>query len=156
MHMEGRLYIGGAWMVADQSFPVLDPATGEQVGTAADTGAAEASAAVDAAAKAFPEWSALPALERARALRRLMAALLDDADRIADVIVAEQGKPRAQATWEIGYSTEWLEWFAEEARRTDGRVVPSSAPGKRLLVIRQPVGVALAITPWNFPVAMIA
>jgi succinate-semialdehyde dehydrogenase/glutarate-semialdehyde dehydrogenase len=154
--LEGRLYIGGAWMVADRSFPVLDPATGEQVGTAADAGAADASAAVDAATKAFPDWSTLPALERARALRRLSAALLEDADRIADVIVAEQGKPRAQATWEVGYATEWLDWFAEEARRAEGRVVPSPAPGKRLIVIRQPVGVALAITPWNFPVAMIA
>lgn len=154
--MEGRLYIGGAWMVAERSFEVIDPATGQQVGTAADAGPAEATAAVESAAKAFPEWSTLPAVERAGALRRLSAALLQDSDRIADVIVAEQGKPRGQARWEVAYATEWLDWFAEEARRAEGRVVPSSAPAKRLVVIRQPIGVALAITPWNFPVAMIA
>lgn len=154
--MEGRLYVGGAWTVGERSFAVIDPATGQRVGTATDAGAAEAAAAVDAAAKAFPEWATLPAVDRAGALRRLSAALLEDVDRIGDVIVAEQGKPRAQATWEVRYATEWLDWFAEEARRTEGRVVPSSAPGKRLVVIRQPIGVALAITPWNFPVAMIA
>jgi len=154
--VDGRLFIGGAWTATDRSFPVTDPATGEPVGAAADGGEAEARAAVDAAHKAFPEWSALVPGERAAMLRRISAALLEDLDRIADVIVAEQGKPRAQASWEVRYATEWLDWFAEEARRTEGRIVPSPSPGKRLMVIRQPVGVALAITPWNFPVAMIA
>ncbi len=154
--MDGRLFIGGEWIVVDRSFPVLDPATGERVGVAADAGTAEAKAAVDAASKAFPEWSNLVATERANALRRISAELIEDADRIADVIVAEQGKPRGQAVWEVRYATEWIDWFAEEARRTDGRILPTPSPSKRLLVIRQPLGVALAITPWNFPVAMIA
>jgi succinate-semialdehyde dehydrogenase / glutarate-semialdehyde dehydrogenase len=154
--MEGRLYTGGAWTAGDRSFPVIDPATGEEVGTAADAGGSEARAAVDAASKAFAEWSATLPVERGAALRRISAALLEDLDRIADVIVAEQGKPRAQATWEVRYATEWLDWFAEEGRRTDGRVLPLTATTKRLTVIRQPIGVALAITPWNFPVAMIA
>jgi succinate-semialdehyde dehydrogenase/glutarate-semialdehyde dehydrogenase len=154
--MEGRLFIGGAWAVPDGSFSVMDPATGEQVGSAADAGEADARAAVDAASKAFPEWSAQVPAERGAALRRISAALLDDVDRIADVIVAEQGKPRGQAAWEVRYATEWLDWFAEEGRRTAGRVLPPTVPGKRLMVIRQPLGVALAITPWNFPVAMLA
>jgi succinate-semialdehyde dehydrogenase/glutarate-semialdehyde dehydrogenase len=154
--MDGRLFIGGVWVVPDRSFPVVDPATGEQVGTAADAAEAEARAAVDAASKAFPEWSAQVPSERGVALRRISAALLEDVDRIADVIVGEQGKPRAQAAWEVRYATEWLDWFAEEGRRTAGRVLPPTVPGKRLLVVRQPLGVALAITPWNFPVAMLA
>jgi succinate-semialdehyde dehydrogenase/glutarate-semialdehyde dehydrogenase len=156
MTRDGRLYVGGAWTEADATFPVTDPATGKRVGTAADAGPSEARAAVDAASKAFPEWSATVASDRGTALRRITAAVLEDLDRIADVIVAEQGKPRAQATWEVRYATEWLDWFAEEGRRTAGRVLPAPAPGKRLLVLRQPLGVALAITPWNFPVAMIA
>jgi succinate-semialdehyde dehydrogenase/glutarate-semialdehyde dehydrogenase len=154
--MDGKLYIDGVWIETDRSFDVIDPATGQRVGTAADGGTEEARAAVDAAAKAFPEWSELVPSERAAALRRISSQLLADVDRIADVIVAEQGKPRAQAVWEVRYATEWLEWFAEEARRTGGRMLPSPAPGKRLMVIRQPLGVAMAITPWNFPVAMIA
>jgi succinate-semialdehyde dehydrogenase / glutarate-semialdehyde dehydrogenase len=154
--MDEKLYIGGVWIDADRSFDVTDPATGQRIGTAADGGAAEARVAVDAAAKAFAEWSGLVPSERAAALRRISSQLLADEDRIADVIVAEQGKPRAQAVWEVRYATEWLEWFAEEARRTGGRLLPSPAPEKRLMVIRQPLGVAVAITPWNFPVAMIA
>ena len=156
MNPDGRLYIGGAWTEADATFAVTDPATGEEVARAADAGGTEARAAIDSASKAFSEWSAVPAAERGAAIRSISAALLEDVDRIADVIVAEPGKPRAQATWEVRYATEWLDWFAEEARRTAGRVLPAPAPGKRLLVLRQPVGVALAITPWNFPVAMIA
>jgi succinate-semialdehyde dehydrogenase/glutarate-semialdehyde dehydrogenase len=154
--MDGRLFIGGEWVVADRSFPVWDPATGEQVGTAADAGSAEARLAVDAAAKAFPVWAGMVAAERGAALRRVSAALLANLERIADVIVAEQGKPRAQATWEVRYATEWLDWYAEEGRRAYGEVIPPPVAGKRLIVLRQPIGIALAITPWNFPVAMIA
>src|SRR2546427_3040487 len=154
--MEGRCFIGGDWVATDRTFPVTDPATGAKVGTAADAGAQEARAAVDGASKAFPTWAALSAGQRAAGLRRISAALMADLDRIADVIVAEQGKPRPQAAWEVGYATEWLEWYAEEARRVYGEIIPSPLPGKRLLVVRQPVGVVLAITPWNFPVATIA
>ena len=86
----------------------------------------------------------------------MAAELLGDADSIADLIVAEQGKPRAQALFEVRYAADWLEWYAEEARRVYGHVIPSPVPGKRLVVLRQPVGVAVAITPWTFPAAMIA
>jgi succinate-semialdehyde dehydrogenase/glutarate-semialdehyde dehydrogenase len=126
------------------------------VGSAADAGRSEAEAVVDAAARAFPGWAATIPSERAAAMRRISAALLEDLDAVSDVIVAEQGKPRAQATWEVRYATEWIDWFAEEGRRAYGQVIPPAVAGKRLHVLRQPVGVAIAITPWNFPVAMIA
>jgi succinate-semialdehyde dehydrogenase/glutarate-semialdehyde dehydrogenase len=153
--MGGRCFVGGEWIDGDAGFTVTDPATGDEVGRAADAGPAEATAAVDAAAAAFPGWSGLLATERAAALRRIATELRADLDRIADLVVAEQGKPRAQAVFEVLYATEWLEWYAEEGRRLYGQVVPTPVPGKRLLVLRQPVGVTLAITPWNFPVAMI-
>lgn len=154
--MDGRCYLGGRWVETDGSFEVRDPATGEIVGTAADAGKAEARAAVEAAGKAFPGWASLPGAERGAAVRRISRELLADVDRIADLIVAEQGKLRGQAAWEVRYAAEWLDWFAEEARRTYGRVIPAPVAGKRLFVLRQPLGVAVAITPWNFPVAMIA
>ena len=154
--MQGRCFIGGSWVTTDRDFDVRDPATGEEVGRAADAGPAEARAAVEAAAKAFPGWAGLTATDRGTALRRVAAELLGDADRIADLIVAEQGKPRAQALFEVRYAADWLEWYAEEARRVYGHVIPPPVPGKRLVVLRQPVGVAVAITPWNFPAAMIA
>jgi len=154
--VDGACYIDGKWVGSDRTFPVHDPATGEQVGTASDGGVDEARAAVDAAARAFPGWAGLVPGERAAAIRRIAAALLEDAERIADVVVAEQGKPRGQALWEVRYATEWLDWYAEEGRRAYGRMIPATVPGKRLMVLRQPVGIAVAITPWNFPVAMIA
>jgi succinate-semialdehyde dehydrogenase/glutarate-semialdehyde dehydrogenase len=154
--IDGHLYVNGSWVEADASFPVHDPASGTEVGTAADAGDREVRAAIDAASDALPGWSALPPSERGAAMRRLSAALLESVDRIADVIVSEQGKPLGQAAWEVRYATEWLDWYAEEGRRAYGRVIPPPVPGKRLYVLRQPVGVAVAITPWNFPVAMIA
>ncbi|MCB0993781.1 MAG: NAD-dependent succinate-semialdehyde dehydrogenase [Acidimicrobiales bacterium] len=153
---EGRCYIGGEWVGTDRTFEVTNPADGTVVGAAADADAALATRAVAAAHDAFGPWAALPAPERAAALRRITAALLDDIDRIADLIVAEQGKPRGQALFEVRYATQWLDWFAEEARRVYGEIIPTSVPGKRLMVHRKPLGVAVAITPWNFPLAMIA
>jgi succinate-semialdehyde dehydrogenase/glutarate-semialdehyde dehydrogenase len=149
-------FVDAAWVGTEREFPVTDPATGAVVGAASDAGDHEVERAVGAAAHAFPGWAMWTAAERGAALRRISAALLEDAERIADVITAEQGKPRAQAAWEVRYATEWVDWFAEEGRRAYGRVVPATVPGKRLLVLRQPLGVAAAITPWNFPVAMIA
>ncbi len=154
--MEGSNFIGGRWVASKATFEVTDPATGSVIGRAADATAVEAAAAVDAAAGAFDGWASLPAKDRSAALRRISAALLDRLDEIADVIVAEQGKPRGQALFEVRYATEWLDWFAEEGRRAYGEIVPASVPGKRLMVQRKPLGVAVAITPWNFPVAMIA
>ncbi len=154
--MLGQCFIGGKWVSAPRTFEVTNPATGETVGRAADADAAMASAAIDAATGAFDAWAGTPAKDRGAFIRRISAALLEDLDRIADLIVAEQGKPRGQALFEVRYATEWLDWFAEEGRRTYGEVVPASVPGKRLIVQRKPLGVAVAITPWNFPVAMIA
>ena len=149
-------YIGGEWVRTDRTFAVTNPADGSVVGHAADADAATAAAAVDAAHGAFAGWAAVPAAERGAALRRISAALLADLDRIADLIVAEQGKPRGQALFEVRYATQWLDWFAEEGRRVYGEIIPPSVPNKRLYVQKKPLGVAVAITPWNFPLAMIA
>ena len=153
--MHACCYIAGSWIDTSDHFAVHDPATGKQVGTAADAGAGEVERAVGAADAAFASWSSRPGIERGALLRRLSAELLDGIEHIADVIVAEQGKPRAQALLEVRMATQWLDWYAEEARRTYGEIVPASVPGKHLMVLRQPVGVVLAITPWNFPLYMI-
>ncbi len=154
----GALYIDGAWRpaAASRTFEVRSPADGSVVGTAADASPADAASAVAAAHGAFGAWAAQTPVDRAACLRRLSATLLDRVDGIAATIVAEQGKPMGQALFEVRYATQWLDWFAEEGRRAYGRVVPSPVPGKHLEVVQHPVGVAVAITPWNFPLAMIA
>jgi succinate-semialdehyde dehydrogenase/glutarate-semialdehyde dehydrogenase len=154
--MEGQCFIRGEWVAAPATFPVTNPADGSVVGHAADADASLATSAIDAAAAAFDGWAATTAIDRATAIRRISAELLADLDRIADLIVAEQGKPRGQALFEVRYATDWLNWFAEEGRRTYGEIVPPSMGHKRLFVQRKPLGVAVAITPWNFPLAMIA
>jgi succinate-semialdehyde dehydrogenase/glutarate-semialdehyde dehydrogenase len=154
--MDAQCYINGEWISTDSSFEITNPATGEVVGTAADAGPDTATAAIAAAHAAFPAWAATTAVERAAAMRRISAALLDNIDVMADLIVAEQGKPRGQALFEVNYATQWIDWFAEEGRRAYGEVIPSHIPGKQLVVSQKPLGVAVAITPWNFPVAMIA
>ena len=151
-----NLYIDGAWRAAANTFEVHNPADGSLVGAAADASPDDASAAVAAAHAAFPAWAAQTPVERAACLRRLSAALLERLDDIAATITAEQGKPPGQSLFEVRYATQWLDWFAEEGRRAYGRVIPSPVPGKQLEVLLQPVGVAVAITPWNFPLAMIA
>jgi len=149
-------YIGGRWVATANTFSVENPADGTVVGRAADAGPDDAGAAIAAATAAFPAWSDESTVQRATFLRALSRELLDRLDPIARTIVAEQGKPLGQALFEVRYATQWLEWFAEEGRRAYGRVIPSPVPGKHLHVLRQPVGVAVAITPWNFPLAMIA
>ncbi len=138
------------------TFEVTDPANGDVVGVAADAGPEVASTAIGAAHRAFGEWADRTAQDRAEIIQRISAEMLADLDHIADVIVSEQGKPRAQAVFEVRYATQWLGWFAEEGRRSYGEVIPTHIPGKRLVVQQKPLGVAVAITPWNFPVAMIA
>lgn len=149
-------FIDGKWIPTAETFAVVDPATGREVGRASDATPAEARAAIGAAEGAFAEWAATPAAERGAVLRRIAAELERAADDIVSLIVAEQGKPIGQARFEVAYAGQWLEWYAEEARRTYGEIVPPPTATKRLLVQRRPLGVALAITPWNFPVAMIA
>jgi succinate-semialdehyde dehydrogenase/glutarate-semialdehyde dehydrogenase len=151
-----QLLIGGAWVeAADRGrFDVTDPATGEVVGSVPDAGQADVEAAIDAAAAAFEPWKSLAAIERARILRRSADLMRERKAAIAAVMTAEQGKPLAEAAGEVEYAASFFEWFAGEAERVYGQVVPAQNAQNRALVLRQPVGVTAAITPWNFPAAM--
>nr|XP_056710936.1 succinate-semialdehyde dehydrogenase, mitochondrial [Euleptes europaea] len=148
-------FVGGGWRRAAAAFPVRDPASGAELARVADCGVAEARAAVRAAYEAGAAWSALPAKERGVLLRKWYNLMIENKDDLAKIITAENGKPLKEAQGEILYSASFLEWFAEEARRTYGDIIPSSAKDRRILVLKQPVGVAAIITPWNFPSAMI-
>ena len=152
-----QCYIDGEWRNADSggSNPVTNPATGAVLGTVPNMGAAETRSAIEAAAAAFPAWSARTAKDRATILRRWHDLMLANADDLAKLMTAEQGKPLAEAKGEIVYAASFIEWFAEEAKRVYGDVIPGHQPDKRIFVLRQPVGVVAAITPWNFPSAMI-
>lgn len=150
--------INGEWVPAASgaSFEVTNPATGEIIGTAPNGGAADARRAIDAASAAFPAWRGKTAAERANLLRRLHDLILAHQDELALLLTREQGKPLAEAKGEVGMSAAYILWFAEEARRVYGDIIPSPWPDRRLLVTKQPVGVVGAITPWNFPSSMLA
>ncbi len=152
-----QCYIDGAWRDADAggAFQVTNPATGAVLGTVPNMGTAETRAALEAAAAAFPAWAARTAKDRSTLLRRWYDLMLLNADDLAQLMTAEQGKPLAEARGEIVYAASFIEWFAEEAKRVYGDVIPGHQPDKRIFVLRQPVGVVAAITPWNFPAAMI-
>jgi len=152
-----QCYIDGQWLDARSggSRPVTNPANGAVLGTVPFMGADETRAAIDAAAAAFPAWAARTAKDRATLLRRWHDLMLANADDLATLMTAEQGKPLAEARGEITYAASFIEWFAEEAKRVYGDVIPGHQPDKRIFVLRQPVGVVAAITPWNFPAAMI-
>ncbi len=147
--------IGGDWVKGATRFEVHDPATGQRLADVANLGAAEAEAAIAAANKAWPAWRAKAAKERAAVLMKWFALLHQHADDLARIMTAEQGKPLAEAKGEVAYGASFLEWFAEEARRIYGETIPSTDNNKRFLIIKQPIGVCAAITPWNFPIAMI-
>jgi succinate-semialdehyde dehydrogenase/glutarate-semialdehyde dehydrogenase len=149
--------IDGLWCAADNSerIEVIDPATRRMVGSVPAMGRAEADRAVSAAAAALPGWRAKTAAERAAVLHRWYDLVIAHADDLARILTAEQGKPLAEAKGEIVYAAGFLDWFAEEARRIYGDVIPSPKVDMRIMVIKQPVGVVAAITPWNFPAAMI-
>ncbi|MEL6336708.1 MAG: NAD-dependent succinate-semialdehyde dehydrogenase [Pseudomonadota bacterium] len=155
--LAAQSYIGGAWVGADSgaTFAVTNPSTGETLAEVADCGAAETERAVAAAAATQPAWAAKTAKERANILRRWYELIMANQDDLAALLTAEQGKPLAEAKGEIAYGASFIEWFAEEAKRIYGETIPGHQPDKRLVVIRQPVGVVGAITPWNFPNAMI-
>ena len=157
MHMQTGRFVSGAFgqPAGEARFAVANPATSRTIASVADCGPADAHAAVDAAAAAFPAWSALPAIERARPLRRLAELMARDAERLADLCSQECGKPLAEARTEVAYAASFLEWFAEEGRRVYGETILASDPAKRLFVLKRPSGVAAAITPWNFPLAMV-
>ncbi len=150
--------IGGAWVCgADPRarFTVHDPASGQALAEVANLAPPDAAAAIAAAGKAWPAWRARPAKERAAVMTKWFALLLQHADDLARIMTAEQGKPLAEARGEVGYGASFVEWFAEQGRRVYGETIPSTDAGRRFLVVKQPVGVCAAITPWNFPIAMI-
>jgi succinate-semialdehyde dehydrogenase / glutarate-semialdehyde dehydrogenase len=150
-------YIDGRWAAADDGavFAVHNPSDGALLAQVPDLGAAEARRAIAAAAAAFPAWSKRTAGERAVLLRRWHGLMLEQEEGLARLLTLEQGKPLAEARAEIRYGASFVEWFAEEARRVYGDIIPSHAADKRILVLKQPIGVVAAITPWNFPNAMI-
>lgn len=140
---------------ADRRFPVTNPATGAQIAEVPDRSAADTAAAIAAAAAAFPAWAKRTAKERAAILRRWHALIVEHHEALGVLLTMEQGKPLAEAKSEILFGANFIEWFAEEGKRLYGDIVPSTAPDKRSLVLKQPIGVVAAITPWNFPSAMI-
>ncbi len=149
------VFINNTWQSAAKHFAVENPATGEALVKIPDGGAQETRDAVDAAYAALPAWAAMPAGQRADLLRKAAALMLDQLERLATVMTLEQGKPLAEARGEIAYAASFFAWFAGEAERVYGQIVPASAANKRILVLRQPVGVVALITPWNFPMAML-
>ncbi|AXA40654.1 NAD-dependent succinate-semialdehyde dehydrogenase [Rhizobium leguminosarum] len=150
-------YIDGVWTSGDatRTFDVLNPATGELLASLPDMGAAETRAAIDAAHAAQPAWAARPAKERSAILRKWFDLMVANADELAAILTAEMGKPFPEARGEILYAAAYIEWYAEEAKRIYGETIPAPSDDKRMIVIRQPVGVVGTITPWNFPAAMI-
>jgi len=152
-----RALIGGDWREAESraTHPIHNPATGETIGTVPEMGAAETRLAIAAATKAFPAWAARTAKERAAILHRWFELLMANQEDLATLMTAEQGKPLAESKGEVAYAAAFIEWFAEEGKRLYGDVIPGHQADKRILVLRQPVGVVGAITPWNFPLAMI-
>ena len=150
-------FIDGQWAAADSGlmFPVTNPATGATLVQIADMGVAETRRAIDAAGRALPGWRAKTAKERAAVLRKWYDLILAHADDLALLMTSEQGKPLAEARGEVVYGASFIEWFAEEGKRTYGDVIPSWMPDRRVIVMKQPIGVCAAITPWNFPIAMI-
>ncbi|WP_374525595.1 NAD-dependent succinate-semialdehyde dehydrogenase [Sphingopyxis sp.] len=148
-------FIGGHWTASDRRLAVTNPATGALIAGVADTTPADTRAAIDAAAAAMPAWAATPAKARAAILRRWFDLIMANQEDLARLMTAEQGKPLAESRGEIGYAASFIEWFAEEAKRAYGDVIPATQNGQRILVLKQPVGVVAAITPWNFPAAMI-
>jgi succinate-semialdehyde dehydrogenase/glutarate-semialdehyde dehydrogenase len=152
-----RAYIAGRWCEADnrKSFPVTNPATGEMLAQVPDMEAAETRRAIEAAKAAWPEWRRKTAKERATLLRKWHDLMMANVDDLAWIMTAEQGKPLAESKDEISYAASFIEWFAEEGKRVYGDTIPSPWNDRRLLVVKEPVGVCCAITPWNFPAAMI-
>jgi succinate-semialdehyde dehydrogenase/glutarate-semialdehyde dehydrogenase len=152
-----QCYIDGRWVDADSkaTIQVVNPATGGVLGTIPKMGAAETRRAIEAANAAWPAWRARTAKERAAILRKWFDLMMANQDDLGIIMTAEQGKPLAEAKGEIAYAASFIEWFAEEGKRTYGDVIPTVAADRRLVVIKQPVGVCAAITPWNFPAAMI-
>jgi len=150
-------FIDGQWVDADSGavFPVTDPATAQTLVEVADMGVAETQRAIDAAARALPAWRARTAKDRGAILRRWFDLIIAHTEDLAQLMTAEQGKPLAEARGEVAYGASFIEWFAEEGKRAYGDIIPTTGADRRLMVFKQPIGVCAAITPWNFPIAMI-
>jgi succinate-semialdehyde dehydrogenase/glutarate-semialdehyde dehydrogenase len=155
--LRDRIFIGGHWIDAAErrTFAVDDPASSRVLAEIPDSGAADARAAADAAHAAFPAWSARTAADRSRILKRWHGLILERREDLARLMTLEQGKPLRESRAEIDYAASFVEWFAEEARRAYGEIIPSPHAGRKVMVVREPVGVVAAITPWNFPAAML-
>ena len=147
--------INGEWVAGSSRFDVTDPATGATLASVPRLGAAETEAAIAAANAAWPAWRAKTAKERAAILMKWHALMIENADDLARIMTAEQGKPLTEARGEVVYGASFIEWFAEEAKRVYGETIPTTDPNKRFVILKQAIGVCAAITPWNFPVAMI-
>ena len=148
-------YIDGAWVQAQDTVAVDNPATGDIIGHVPNLGAVEAQAAVDAAHTALNPWKSRTAQQRADILLRWYDLMMAQADELAALMTLEQGKPLSEALGEVKYAASFVQWFAEEGKRLYGDVIPSTSADKQLLVSKEPIGVVAAITPWNFPLAMI-
>lgn len=148
-------FVGGKWLEAKETFDVLDPATGDVVAKVSKSGKAETEAAVKAASDAFPAWRKTTAKERSEILHRWYELMLENKQFLGELMVAEQGKPLKEALGEVDYAASYLQWFSEEAKRANGEIIPPAKSGSRILATREPVGVVAAITPWNFPLAML-
>ncbi|TKW68646.1 MAG: NAD-dependent succinate-semialdehyde dehydrogenase [Paracoccus denitrificans] len=155
--LETRAFVNGKWVDAKdgKTFPVTNPARGDVIAEVADLSRQEVAGAIDAAAAAMKDWAARTAKERAQILRKWFDLMMENQDDLGRILTAEQGKPLAEAKGEIAYGASFIEWFGEEAKRIYGETIPGHMPDKRLTVLRQPIGVAASITPWNFPTAMI-
>jgi succinate-semialdehyde dehydrogenase/glutarate-semialdehyde dehydrogenase len=156
--LQTQAYIGGAWVDADDgaTFPVSNPANGELLVRVAKMGAAETRRAIDAAQLAMDDWKKRPAKQRAGVLRKWFDLMMEHQEDLARIMTAEQGKVLAESRGEVAYGASFIEWFGEEAKRTNGDVIPGPGSDRRIVCIKQPIGVVAAITPWNFPNAMIA
>ncbi|MCB1478057.1 MAG: NAD-dependent succinate-semialdehyde dehydrogenase [Rhodobiaceae bacterium] len=154
--LESRGLVGGKWKDGKKTFPVINPANGEEVTRVADLGAEDVREAIDAAYEAQKSWRAMTAKERCAILLKWNDLMLENADDLALILTAEMGKPLAEAKGEIAYGASFVQWFAEEARRVYGDIIPGHQTDKRIVVLKQPIGVVGSITPWNFPNAMIA
>src|SRR5690625_1507397 len=152
-----QCYVNGQWLDADskETIQVINPATGEVIGTVPRMGVDETRRAIDAANAAWGDWRRKTAKERARILRRWFELVMENAEDLAMIMTVEQGKPLPEARGEIAYGAAYFEWYAEEAKRIYGDTIPAPAENQRILVTREPVGVCAAITPWNFPSSMI-
>jgi succinate-semialdehyde dehydrogenase/glutarate-semialdehyde dehydrogenase len=153
--LRSQALIDGAWVAGATTFPIKNPASGVVLAQVADLGATETRQAIDAANRALPAWRGLTAKQRSALLRKWLDLILANADDLALLMTSEQGKPLAEARGEVGYGASFIEWYAEEAKRVYGDTIPSANANNRIIVLRQPIGVVAAITPWNFPNAMI-